>query len=341
MPRLTAILALLAALAAGPALAEPARVGGDYVFTGSIEVGAPGGWDYASFGGGRIYLGHADTIAVIDPAAGKLVGTVGPLSGSHGAVADTAIGRGFATSGQNGMVVEFDLATLAIVGKIPAGKDADGIVFDPGTGKVLVTVGDGKQLVIIDAKSATVTHTVDLPGEPEFPAADGRGKAFVNIASTSQLSRVDIATGKVDATWDLAGCKSPHGLGYDHRTHRLFTGCANGVVLAVDPVSGKVLATLQAGPANDAIIIDEQRGRVFCPNGGGTLTEIVERPHDSYAVERTIPTFLGVRSGAIDPATGKLYLTYGDIQIVSGRQNPGGIRFGWSGASIAVFTPND
>jgi DNA-binding beta-propeller fold protein YncE len=338
--RLIPILAVLTGLVAGPALAAPAHVGGDYVFTGSIEVGAPGGWDYASFGGGRIYLGHGDSIAVIDPAAGKLVGSV-PMSGSHGAVADLALGRGFATSGEDGMLVEFDLATLAIVKKIPVGKDADGIVFDPGTGSVLVTVGDGKQLVIVDAKSATVTHTVDLPGQPEFPAADGHGKAFVNIASTGQMSRVDIATGKVDATWDLAGCKSPHGLDYDHRTHRVFTGCANGVVLVVDPTSGHVLATLQAAPANDAIIIDEQRGRVFCPNGGGTLTEIVEKPHDSYAVVRNIPTFLGVRSGAIDPRTGVLYLTTGDIQMVSGRRDPGGIRFGWSGASIAVFTPND
>ena len=211
MPRLTSILALAAGLVAGPALAAqaPAHVGGDYVFTGSLEVGAPGAWDYLTFAGGRLYLGHRDTIAVIDPAAGKLVGSVGPLSGSHGAVADTAIGRGFATSGEDGMLVEFDLATLAIAKKIPVGKDADGIVFDPGTGSVLVTVGDGKQLVIVDAKSESVTHTVDLPGAPEFPAADGRGKAFVNIASTSQMSRVDIATGKVDATWDLDRLQEP------------------------------------------------------------------------------------------------------------------------------------
>jgi len=205
---------------------------------------------------------------------------------------------------------------------------------------VLVTLGDAKQLAIVDARTAAVTHKVDLPGEPEFLAPDGKGKVFVNIASTGQMSRVDIASGQVEQTWDLTGCARPHGLGYDHRTGRLFAGCANALVAVIDP-AGKLITTLPAGPQNDAIMIDERRGRVFCPNGDGTLTVIGEGPHDSYRVLRTIPTFLGARSGAIDPATGTIYLTYGQIQIVAGPRDPGGLRFGWQAARIAVFTPND
>jgi DNA-binding beta-propeller fold protein YncE len=336
------LLVLLLGLSAAPAVtAAPAgRVGGDYVYAGSFDVGAPGAWDYASFYGGRLYLGHRDTVAVMDAATREPAGSVGPLSSAHGAVADLAIGRGFATSGGDGVLEEFDLATFAIVKQIPVGKDDDGITFDPATGAVLLTVGDGKQLVIVDARTASVTHTVDLPGEPEFLAADGKGKVFVNIASTGQMSRIDIASGKLEATWDLTGCARPHGLGYDHRTGRLFAGCANGVVAVVDP-AGKLITTLPAGPQNDAILIDEKRGRVFCPNGDGTLTVIAEGAHDNDSVLRTIPTFLGARSGAIDPATGTIYLTYGQIQIVNGYRDPGGIRFGWSAARIAVFTPND
>ena len=335
-------LLLLLALAVAPCAvaAPPAHTGGDYVYAGSIDVGAPGAWDYASFEGGRVYLGHRDTIAVIDVGARKLVGSVGPMNGAHGAVADTALGMGFATSGKDGLLKEFDMKTLALVKDIPVGEDADSIVFDPATGAVLVTVGDGKQLVIVDAKSATVTHKVDLAGEPEFLAADGKGKVFVNLASTGQISRVDIRTGQVEATWALTGCTRPHGLAYDHRTNRLFAGCANQVVAVIDP-AGKLITTLPAGPQNDAMLVDERRGRVFCPNGDGTLTEIAEGPHDSYRVVRTIPTFLGSRSGAIDPATGAIYLTYGQIQIVSGPRDPAGLRFGWQAARIAVFLPND
>jgi DNA-binding beta-propeller fold protein YncE len=346
MRRLTTLCWIIAGLSlgAGPAVAAPMpHAAGDYVYEGSFEAGAPGAWDYASFDAahGRLYIGHRDSIAVIDAAARKVVGQVGPLDEAHGAGIDAAHGHGFATSGGDGTLKEFDLADLHIIRSIPVGDDADGVTFDPGTGVVILTLGDGKKLVLVDAATATITHQVDLPGEPEFVAADGHGKAFVNIASTGQLARVDIASGKLEAVWTLEGCKSPHGLAYDHRTHRLFSGCANAVVLAVDPASGKILATLPAGPRNDAIIVDERRGRVFCPNGDGTLTVIGEGPHDAFTVLRTIPTFLGVRSGAIDPATGVLYLTYGNVQITTGPRDPGGIRFGWDAAKVAVFAPND
>ena len=339
------MLALLAgvALPAAASAAPATRVGGDYVYQGAIDLGAPGSWDYGSFdlASGRLLIGHRDRIDAVDPATGKVVGSVTGLNEAHGAAADDAIGRGFATSGGDGVLREFSLTDFSIVKDIPIAPDVDGIVFDPGTGQVLVAVGDGKQLVIVDAKSATIADKVDLPGAPEFVAADGAGKAFVNLASTGQLAKVDIASGKLDAVWPLDGCKSPHGLGYDHHTHRLFAGCANGVVVAVDPANGKLLATLTAAPFNDAILIDETRGRVFCPNGFGTLTVIQEGPGDSYRVERTVPTFLGARSGALDPHTGTLYLTFGNSQIKTGPRDPAGLTFSFAGAKVAIFTPND
>ena len=319
--------------------APAAHAPDDYVYAGSIDFGAPGAWDYASFDRGRLYIGHSDAIAVIDTVTGKVVGSAGPLNHAHGAVADAAIGMGFATSGGDGLVKEFRLSDLSAVKDIPVGPDVDGIVFDPGTGQVLVALGDGKKLAIIDAKAGAVARQVDLPGEPEFIAADGHGKAFVNIASTGQLSKIDVASGRIDATWPLTGCRSPHGLAYDHHTHRLFAGCANAVVVAMDPKDGRILATLPAGPFNDAMLVDEARGRVFCPNGDGTLTVIDEGPGDAYSVARTIPTFLGARSGAIDQATGTLYLTYGAITIKS--RDASGVTFGWTGGKVAVFKPND
>jgi hypothetical protein len=336
------LLPLLLGLVASPALAAPAgHIAGDYVYAGAIDIGTPAGWDYATYADGRLYIGQSDKITVVDTVTRKVVGAVEGLKEAHGAAIDTAIGRGFATSGGDGLLKEFDLATLKVVKDIPTGDDSDGVIFDPGTGAVILATGDSKKLVIVDAKTAEITHTVDLPGAPEFVAADGKGKAFVNIASTGQLARVDIATGKLEAVWTLADCKSPHGLGYDHRIGRLFVGCANARLLAVRPDTGLILATLPAGPFNDAIMIDEARGRFFCPNGDGALTVAVEPKRDVFQVLRTIPTFLGARSGAIDPATGTLYLTFGDTQIMTGRRDPGGIRFGWVGAKVAILTPND
>jgi len=345
MNRLTKLPPLLfAALLASAAMADPApHAPGDYVFSGSIDLGAPSSWDYATYDAatGRLYIGHHDKVDVIDPAAGKVVGSMGPINGAHGAAIDAKLGRGFATSGEDGLLKEFDLADQHLIKDIPVGEDADGVIFDASTGAVILATGDSKKLVIVDAASAAVTHSVDLPGEPEVLAADGHGKVFANIASTGELSRVDIASGKLEATWPLTGCKSPHGLAYDHRTGRLFVGCANAVLLAVASSDGKILASLPVGPFNDAVVIDERRGRVFCPNGDGTLTVISEKPHDQFVVIRTIPTFIGARSMAIDPATGTLFVTYGDTQMRSGPRSPGGITFGWAGARVAILKPND
>ncbi len=320
-----------------------AKVAGDYVYTGSIDLGAPGHWDYATFDakGDRLYVGHDNKITVVDIAARKVVGDVGPLDEAHGAAIAPALNRGFATSGGDGMLNEFDLTTLKIVKAIPIEKDADGVIFDPGAGVVLVAAGDAKQLVIVDAAQGAVTHKVDLPGAPEFLAADGHGKAFVNLASTGQLAKVDIASGKIDAVWALPGCKSPHGLAYDHHTGRLFSGCANKVLMVVNPDSGAVVTTLPIGPYSDAVVVDEARGRVLVPNGDGTMTVVGEAPGDAYSVIRTFPTFLGARSMAVDPRSGDLYVTYGNIQIKMGPEGPRALSFVWDAAKSALFSPND
>jgi hypothetical protein len=46
------------------------------------------------------------------------------------------------TVGGDGAVVVFDLTTYAVLGKILAQADADGIIFDPGSGLVLAVSGD-------------------------------------------------------------------------------------------------------------------------------------------------------------------------------------------------------
>ena len=66
-----------------------------------------------------------------------------------------------------------------------------------------------------------------------------------------------------------------------------------------------------------------------------------EEAGDRYSVVRTIPTFLGGRSMAVDRKTGALYITHGDTHVKGERTSALELRFGWDNAEIATFAPND
>ena len=321
--------------------APPARVAGDYVYTGEIDAGGPGFWDYAALdaASNRLYLAHVDKVSVLDTATRQVVGTVAPFSKAHGVAIVAALKKGYASSGGDGLIKAFDLGDLHIVKEIAVGDDADGVIFDAKSDVVIVMTGDSKHVAIVDPHSDTVLRSVDLPTNPEFAAADGRGKVYVNLVTTNELAKIDIASGHIDAVWPLAGCKSPHGLVYDAARERLFSTCFNKVMAVVNPITGAVVATLPIGAFSDDAAVDAKRHRVFSPNGDGTLTVIREDADDTYVVERTVPTFLGGRSMALDPRSGALYITHGDTHMKE-RVN-GELRFGWDNAEIATFVPND
>jgi DNA-binding beta-propeller fold protein YncE len=98
-------------------------------------------------------------------------------------------------------VVIFDLKTNAVLGKITAQPDADGIIYDHGSGLVLVVSGDGGVLMTlkpsIDPVHSKIDAPIDLGGKPEFLAADDAGKAYINLEDKDQVAVVDIRARKV------------------------------------------------------------------------------------------------------------------------------------------------
>ena len=66
---------------------------------------------------------------VVNEDNGSLLGAVTGINGAHGTAIAEGTGHGFATSGQDGSVVMFDLKSLKTLGKIPAAEDADAIIM--------------------------------------------------------------------------------------------------------------------------------------------------------------------------------------------------------------------
>jgi DNA-binding beta-propeller fold protein YncE len=276
-----------------------------------------------------VFIAHGDRVTVVDGRDGTILGNIeGMPGGTHGVAISAATGRGYTDDGGTGTIVSFDLATLKVTGRVAGERDADGMVLEPATGLLFVVDADPGHLTVVDPKAGAVVATIDAGAALEFLVADGEGKVYVNGEANGEIVRVDARTRRVDARWPMPGCRSPHGLAIDRANRRLFSSCANGVLIVMDATSGAVVASLVIGQGTDAAAYDPRRHLVYSSNGrDGTITVIAQRDPQTYAVVATINTAVTGRTMGLDPETGRLYVAAADVDasvpaVAPGRRTP-------------------
>jgi YVTN family beta-propeller protein len=287
----------------------------------SVSLGAPDRWDYVVFdpGSHRVYVAHGDRVTVVDGHDGTIVGQVeGFPGGTHGIGISARTGKGYTDDGRAGVIGAFDLKTLNAGTRIKGEEDADGIAFDLVTGHIFVANGDPASVTVVDPATDAVIATIDGGGKLEYAVADDRGRLYVNGADKKEIVRINTRTNKVDAHWSISNCTSPHGLAIDTEKHRLFSSCANNLLVVVNADNGAVIASLPIGAGSDAVAFDPKRKRVFSSNGRtGDLTVIEEQSADRYAVLGSIKTQVTARTMALDPDTGRLFIAGADVDATA------------------------
>jgi DNA-binding beta-propeller fold protein YncE len=306
--------------------ASPAMVTGPYRVAKTYRIGGAGGWDYLTVDPKHklLYVPRSTHTMVVDAASGKTVADVPGQQRNHGVAIVPSAGRGFISDGQDASVTIFDLKTNKVLGKVKAADDADGIIYDPNCGKVLVSCGDANAMVVIspdvDPQTGKADVTVALDGKPEFLVAD-RDKICVNLVDRDQVAVIDSKTMKVIHKWPTAPGGSPVGMAMDPVGRRLFVGCRKPqklIVMSAD--DGKVLADLPIGAGVDATAFD---GDVFASCRDGTLTIARETSPGKFAIVQTVATKMGARTMGLDPTTHTLYLpTAETVGKSRGRSRP-------------------
>lgn len=289
-----------------------------YTVAKRVALSAPDRWDYLTFdaSSGRVYVAHGDRVTVVDGRDGAVLGQIGSFpGGSHGVGIASANGRGYSDDGKAGTVTSFDLATLKPPSTIRSAIGADGIIFDAFSRHVFVVNGGSGSVTVIDPVRDTVISHIEVGGDLEFAAADGKGSVYVNGAEKREIVRIDTTTNRVDARWPVTNCERPHGIATDPVTDRIFVSCVNNLLVVVDAKSGATVATLPIGSRSDAAAFDPKRKLIFSANGDGTLTVIAERSADQFTVLGNIPTEVGARTMALDPVSGRIYLVTADYAI--------------------------
>jgi YVTN family beta-propeller protein len=298
---------LLLALAAGTMISAAPMP----PYAAGRQIAAPdGGWDYASFDPetGRVYVARGDSATEIDIANGDKIRSLGAIAKGH-AVVPIPGNMLLVTSGHDSSVRLLDTRDGHEVGKIAVGTDPDAAFYDPASKQAVVMNAKGGTVSVIDVASRKVVRTITLKAGLEFGVLGNGGTLFVNNEDLNEVETADLRSGKPGPVIPMMGCEGPTGLGFDARTDRLISACANGKAVVIDTKTRRVTALLDIARGPDAVIMDPARRLAFIPCGRDGVLEIVALDGmDGVKLVGTVKTETGARTGAVDPKSGTLYL---------------------------------
>jgi len=294
----------------------------------TFSIGGEGGWDYVTVDAPshRLFVTRTTHTMIIDANTGKTLGDIPGQKRAHGVAIVPALNRGFISDGDgNGAIVVFNLKTYAVLGTLTAVPDTDGIIYDAGSNLILASAGDSSALLAfrpdIDPVHGKVGAPIDLGGKPEFLAADGHGKAFINLEDKDLVAVVDLNARKVLQKWPVAPGGHPVGLSIDAKSHHLFIGARNPQKLVVINIeTGKVETALPIGAGVDATAFSG--GEAFASCGDGALV-VAEEKAGKFALGQTVKTPAGARTLGLDALNHRIYLPTAELEpVTSGRPKP-------------------
>jgi DNA-binding beta-propeller fold protein YncE len=298
-------LTILALVAAAAFAAE------GYKAINKIKIGGTGGWDYVVYDPttDRVFASHTNQVEVIDPAAGKVVGTVTDVPGVHGIAVAPEFNKGFISSRGKNAAIIFDLKTFAKIGEAKTGNNPDAICYEPKTKRVFAFNHSATTATAIDAKTGESLTTFEVGQAPEYCAADGNGKMFANMEGSSEIVEIDAAKQAVTRRVTIEpGCKGPSGLAIDTKDHVLFAVCGESKTMGiVDYATMKVVGTAPIGAGPDAAGYDPATGLAFSSNGDSTMT-IVKQVNGKWEAVDTVQTARGARTMTVDTKRHHVYL---------------------------------
>jgi len=273
------------------------------------------GWDYITIdsAGRRLYVSHGIRVNVLDADTGEQVGTIEDTPGVHGIAIARSLKHGFTSNGKEDTVTMFDIGTLSVIKKISVGKGPDGIYFDSGSQRVFTNNHRSHNISVIDAANGEVVGTVNVGGDGEGAATGRNGLIYVALEDKNEVAVFDPRTLNVKQRIPLTDIERPTGLAFDAKNDRIFVGGHNKIMLVLDGISGRKIASLPTGAGTDAAGFDPKNHRIFFSNGEGNLTIIRQRSADDYVSEGSVATQPSAKTMALDENTQAVFLPAANV----------------------------
>jgi hypothetical protein len=259
------------------------------------------------------------------------VGTI-PTVKSGGAVVDPKSQHGFSTTKP---ITMWDAKTLQVMKMIDVDGRPDGIMYDPFNERVWVFSHQAPYATVIEGKDGTVVGTLDLGGQPEQAATDGKGTIYVNITDKANIAVVDAKTLKVTKHLDLSskGVDNGSGLSLDAKNHVLFSywRLPSPEVLVVNAETGAILTTLPTDTNVDTVGFNPATMEAIATAGAGSIVVVKENSPTSFEVEQRLKTMPGARNMVLDTKTNHIIsmaFEYGPLPADAPKPVPGRLALG-------------
>jgi DNA-binding beta-propeller fold protein YncE len=294
-------------------------------------------WDYLAVDPTRpmLYISRReDGILKYDTAAKLITGVLENTIGGNAVTIVPELDRLFVTN-TDGSLTVFQLSDLKLITRKSYGHSADNAFYDPVTKQLLITEGDEKKAVFVDARTLATVATLEYDSEKlEGTAPDGKGFMFMALRDRNKILKIDMRSHQVTEEWPTPGFTLPNGVAFDAANNRVFvtTRGDNPSVLVFDAATGKIVASPAIGRNNDVIAFDPETRKIYTSNGlDGTLVIIDQIDANTYKLAEAATTRPWARTMAVDFKTKKVYLVTAEGTVDTSKP--------WK-ASIAPFYPN-
>jgi DNA-binding beta-propeller fold protein YncE len=245
-----------------------------------------GGFDHAAVHRrtGRVYVAHTgnDAVDVIDGAAQRYVTSVPALPAVAGALVSDERDVVFTSNRGENTVAVFDVASLAMLGRIGVGLRPNGLAYDPTRHRVLSAhVGDpavaGSFTVsLVDPAAGKVVAEVAVPDRTRWTVYDPVADAFhVNVRDPAVIVVLGAGDFTVRRQVNVPST-GPHGLDLDAVRRRIFCACDGGRLVEIDADDGRIVREADLGGVPDVIFFNAERQHLYVAIGEPGVIEVFD-----------------------------------------------------------------
>ena len=327
----------IAALAACTWLSLPAQSFYQLESALTIKSDSLPNWDYLAIDPIRpnLYISRReDGVLIYNTETKQIIGVLENTKGGNAITIVPELDRLYVTN-LDGSLTIFRHSDLKLLTRTSYGESADNAFYDPVTQQLVLTEGDQKKAVFVDALTGQKAGELAYDSEKlEGTAADGQGHMYMALRDRDKVIKIDMRSRLVVAEWPTTGFKLPNGVAFDAANNRLFvtTRGENPSVIVFDAATGKIVASPAIGRNNDVIVFDPDARKIYTSNGlDGTLVIIDQLDGNTYKLAEAATTRPWARTMAVDFKTKKVYLVTAEGTVDPAKS--------WK-ASIAPFYPN-